>query len=267
MIDKTMVDQLKGNTQDSSTCEAEFHHLAKIDHLVDTYRVSPMVTAASEPQDCTKSGEGINTSKDFLIAAVVSEPQDSAKSREGVKDRQRKDAEIKMIIDFQENNILPDDDRKARELLLSRMQYQLMDGILYYVANDKTLQLIPPTTDRKQLFEEVHCGPFGAHLRETKVHGELYKHYWWPKMRSDIRNWCNGCLVCATHQPSRAVHAPLNSIPVEGLFHRVGVDVIQFPKPQSGNQYAVVFTDYLTKWPEVFATKDQTALTIAELFV
>ena len=47
----------------------------------------------------------------------------------------------------------------------------------------------------------------------------------------------------------------------------MGVDVIQFPKSQSGNQYAVVFTDYLTKWPEVFATKDQTALTIAELFV
>ena len=47
----------------------------------------------------------------------------------------------------------------------------------------------------------------------------------------------------------------------------MGVDVIQFPKSQSGNQYAVVFTDYSTKWPEVFATKDQTALTIAELFV
>ena len=128
-----------------------------------------MVTAASEPQDCTKSGEGINTSKDSLIVAVVSEPQNSAKSGEGIKDRQREDAEIKMIIDFQENNILPDDDRKARELLLSRMQYQLMDGILYYVANDKTLRLIPPTTDRKQLFEEVHCGPFGAHLRAWRI--------------------------------------------------------------------------------------------------
>jgi len=43
--------------------------------------------------------------------------------------------------------------------------------------------------------------------------------------------------------------------------------VIQFPKSQSGNRYAIVFTDYLTKWPKVFATKDQTALTIAELFV
>ena len=42
---------------------------------------------------------------------------------------------------------------------------------------------------------------------------------------------------------------------------------VRFIGSQSGNQYAVVFTDYLTKWPEVFATKDQTALTIAELFV
>jgi len=47
----------------------------------------------------------------------------------------------------------------------------------------------------------------------------------------------------------------------------MGVEVIQYHKSQSGNQYAVVFTDYLTKWLKVFATKDQTALTIAELFV
>ena len=60
---------------------------------------------------------------------------------------------------------------------------------------------------------------------------------------------------------------PLTPIPVSGPFDRVGVDVIQFPKSHSGNQYAVVFVDYLTKWPEVFATLDQTALTIAHLFV
>ena len=40
--------------------------------------------------------------------------------------------------------------------------------------------------------------------------------------------------------------------------------MIQFNKSHSGNQYTV---DYLTKWPEVFAMKDQTALTIAQLFV
>ena len=65
----------------------------------------------------------------------------------------------------------------------------------------------------------------------------------------------------------KAVHPPLMPIPVEGPFHRVEVDVIQFTKSHVGNQYAVVCTDYLTKWPEVFATKDQTAPTIAKLFV
>ena len=54
-------------------------------------------------------------------------------------------------------------------------------------------------------------------------------------------------------------------IPVECPFHRVGVDVIQFVKFYSGNQYAIVFTDYITNWLEVLATKDQTALTFAKL--
>ena len=60
---------------------------------------------------------------------------------------------------------------------------------------------------------------------------------------------------------------PLTPIPVSGPFDRVGVDVIQFPKSYLGNQYAIVFVDYLTKWPEVFATSDKTAITIARLFV
>ena len=54
---------------------------------------------------------------------------------------------------------------------------------------------------------------------------------------------------------------------MSGPFDRIGIDVIQFPKSRSGKHYAVVFIDYLTKWPEVFAVKDQTALTIATHFV
>ena len=56
----------------------------------------------------------------------------------------------------------------------------------------------------------------------------------------------------------------LRSHMVEVSFHHVGVDVIQIMKSHSGNRYAIVFTDYLTKWLEVFAAEDQTALTIAK---
>jgi len=53
-----------------------------------------------------------------------------------------------------------------------------------------------------------------------------------------------------------------------GAFDQVGVDIIKFPRSSSsGMRYAVVFMDYLTKWPEVFATSDQTSSTIARLLV
>ena len=59
----------------------------------------------------------------------------------------------------------------------------------------------------------------------------------------------------------------MTPIPVSGPFDRVGVDVIQFPLTARGNRYAIVFVDYLTKWPEVFPAPDQTAVTIAKLLV
>ena len=42
---------------------------------------------------------------------------------------------------------------------------------------------------------------------------------------------------------------------------------MQLPKTKRGNWYAVVFEDYLTKWPEVFAVPNQTSATIARLLV
>ena len=162
---------------------------------------------------------------------------------------------------------MPPDVKKAKELSLTAQQYVLLDGVLHYVEKDKTLRIIPPESDRRSMFEEVHGGPFGGHLRDAKIHGELSRRYWWPGMRRDIIRWCQACLVCASRQVGRAVRPPLTPIPVSGPFDRVGVDVLHFPKSTAGNQYAVVFVNYLTKWPEVFATADQSALTIAKLLV
>ena len=68
-----------------------------------------------------------------------------------------------------------------------------------------------------------------------------------------ITRWTRACVVCATCSTGRAVISLLTPISVSGPFDRVGVDVVQFPPTSHGNWYAVVFMDYLTKWPEVFA--------------
>ena len=74
-------------------------------------------------------------------------------------------------------------------------------------------------------------------------------------------------MTCATYGRGRSVHSPLTPIPVSGPFDQVGIDVIKFPRSTKGNQYAVVFVDYLTRWLKVFTVPDQTAATIARLLV
>ena len=113
----------------------------------------------------------------------------------------------------------------------------------------------------------AHGRPVGGHLGDVKVHSELQYNYWWPEMRTDVRELSHGCLVCATRNPGRRTKPPLIPIPVAGPLDREGVDVIQFPRLLDGNQYAVVFVDYLTKWPEVFTVPVQSATTIAKLLV
>lgn len=78
---------------------------------------------------------------------------------------------------------------------------------------------------------------------------------------------CQNCLICRSRHagPATSTTVPMTPIPVGGPFERMGVDVLKLPKSYSGKQYAVVFVEYLTKWPEVFATTNQEALTIAKL--
>ena len=87
-------------------------------------------------------------------------------------------------------------------------------------------------------------------------------------MRTDVRHYCHACLGCASRSgQGHAFQPPLKSIHVGGPFRCVGVDVLQLPLTYEGNQCAIVFMDYLTKWPEVFPSPDQKAESIARLLV
>ncbi len=55
---------------------------------------------------------------------------------------------------------------------------------------------------------------------------------------------------------------PLHPIPVRRAFQIVGVDVMDLPKTERGNQHVV---DFLTKWPMVYPVPDQKAIQIVRL--
>lgn len=117
--------------------------------------------------------------------------------------------------------------------------------------------------------KEHHSGKLAGHFTERKLHATLSCQYWWKGMRADVCRFCQSCLVCALRKGTgRKTCPPLTSnTSWWPPFEMIGVDVLQLPLLHLGNQYAVVFQDYLTKWPEVFAVADQQAKTIARLLV
>lgn len=88
-------------------------------------------------------------------------------------------------------------------------------------------------------------------------------------MYKDVEHWVRSCVDCATRKrPRNNIRAPLLPIPVDGAWDRVAVDCLgPLPVTWLGNRYVVVFTEYLTKWPEIFAVKSIDADTIAKLLV
>lgn len=194
-----------------------------------------------------------------IIPTVVAAITDEVPSQAGdldpdtsLRDRQHNDPQLSPIIQFLENDTVPEDPNYAKLLVTEKSHYSIIEGVLYRVVDDGSLRIIPPSQDRRHLFDSAHAGLFAGHLREKKIYGTLSKHYWWMHMRQDISMWCKSCLTCVTRQVGRPIRPCLLPIPVGGPFNRVGVDILQLPKSSHGNQYAVVFMDYLTKWPEVY---------------
>ena len=122
----------------------------------------------------------------------------SAEETEDLPAMQRSDPELRCVITYLETGVLPEEEKLARRVALTRSQYVIEDNVLYKLEGDGTLRVIPPTPLRSQIFQEAHGGRFGAHLSAVKVYSELRRHFWWDGMRGDITRWSRACW-CVLH--------------------------------------------------------------------
>ena len=98
----------------------------------------------------------------------------------------------------------------------------------------------------------------GGHFSGNRLYATLSKHWWWPGMYTKALEFSKSCLQCMTATGRNTVlHPPLQPIPIERAFQIVGVDLMELPKTSKGNQYVLVFQDFLTKFPLVFPVPDQ----------
>jgi len=104
----------------------------------------------------------------------------SAKDREELplSARQALDPELAIVIKYLESGVLPPDDRGAKEVILGKTRYVVIDNVLYHLTGDKSLWIVLPKKERFAVFKEVHQGKFTGHLRDAKIHSQLSKAYW-----------------------------------------------------------------------------------------
>ena len=123
-------------------------------------------------------------------------------------------------------------------------------------------QTVIPYSLRRALMKEYHDSPLAGHLAFLRTYLRIQDKFYWPEMRNEINMYCKDCETCARQRristktflnPIEITHAP---------FEVLGLDFLGPIRPHSlqGNNFVLVITDYFTKWVEVVALPNQTAL-------
>ena len=105
-----------------------------------------------------------------------------------------------------------------------------------------------------------------GHFLGKRLYNTLHRRWWWDTMYQDSTEFASNCAECAVVRGSgRLQRPPLHPIEVSHPFQILGVDIMELPLTKSGNQYAIVFQDFLSKWPFVFVAPDQNATCLVHL--
>ena len=116
---------------------------------------------------------------------------------------------------------------------------------------------------RKGVLDEGRDPVYARHFSAKKLIQKLSLVYHWPGMRADVYQKCALYVTCASTQGlGRRSKPPFHSIPVHRPFYCIGMDYKEMDLSRWGNRYALVFQDYLTKWPEVYAVGDRKAMKV-----
>ena len=203
---------------------------------------------------------------DPLTIAVVSDPID-------LPQQQREDPDLGRIIRFLTNDELPSVPKLARKTVYESSHYALMDDdILYYntkpikdrqALDPVTMLIAIPQSLRLAILKAYHDQ--NAHPAFERTLQSISLKYFFPNMASFIKTYCQGCKRCQLSKRHYGAHpVPLNCIPPDDLFERWHMDILQLPTTREGYKYLLVVVESLSRYPECFPMKTQTAEEIAE---
>ena len=182
-----------------------------------------------------------------------------------IKAQQQRDKNI--------NNIITDLNTKENSKFAG--DYLIEDGLLYHISKpityDNTVrkQLVIPVNMTNTIMEQFHNDPYqGAHLNIDRVYDRLRRRFYWHNMYANISKFIDKCDVCKGRN-LKQLKIPIQDMSTPNFpFEIMAIDTCgPFPTSLSGNRFALTIIDHYSSWPEVFATKDKSAETVAQILL
>jgi hypothetical protein len=178
--------------------------------------------------------------------------------------------DISLIAEAQQENKLCQEKLSEIKNDQNKGNYVLDNGILYKSVQrgrfTRKLLYVPPTMI-KQLLIAYHDAPWAGHFGFHRTYWKIKDKYWWPDMKTTIKNYIQSCLKCQKFNIDRR-KAPGLLHPIEapcGPFQLIGIDYTgPFPITPDGNKYVLAITDYFTKWVIAIPLPNQTARTTVD---
>src|SRR5271163_2566897 len=100
---------------------------------------------------------------------------------------------------------------------------------------------------RREVVQRYHDHLMAGHPGELQTYNAVQEHYWWPGLRTFVRNYVKGCGVCQQFKidrnPSKPAYRPLEGAKTTRLFASCSMDLITDLPPVDGYDSILVVVD------------------------
>ena len=136
-------------------------------------------------------------------------------------------------------------------------------------TEESILQLLLPEVWKNDVMTMLHNDLQSGHLGIHRTVARAQNRFYWVGYKQDITRWIQSCTVCSSRkQPPRKAKSKMKQYNVGAPMERVALDIIgPLPLSYKGNKYALIVTDYCTKWAEGYPMANSETKTIVENFI
>jgi Integrase zinc binding domain/Integrase core domain len=134
---------------------------------------------------------------------------------------------------------------------------------------DGSIQIVVPVSLRDRLLLLAHYPPISAHPGGKRLYASLRRHYYWPRMVSDVYQVVAKCEQCLQERLAlRSPHGNLTLFPAQEPLGYIAIDILgPLNKPKNGNQYLLVIVNRFSKLIRTVPLTRITASVVAWAFM